>query len=209
VLGAALDSKEECQAEEQHEGCAEEEVQGSDGDEQEVAAPGRGANGAQNVPKRVQQQGETPEQARDDGGQVLWAVASAPDWTKDREAPLNADGGQKIQAGAIHEKIQEEEYPKLHPYIELHQVLNCLNGDAEEIPKVGSGQVQDVDSEVVSPNAEAKVPQDHAISHHPKGSADEAEALHELEDSIGCFCLSLSPALISPRNLDGSSRKED
>lgn len=184
MLGAALDSKEEGQAEDQHEGCAEEEVQGSDGDEQEVAALGRGANSTQNIPEHVQQQGKTPEQARDDAGQKFWAVASAPDWTKHRKAPLNADGGQEIQAGPIHEKIQKEEYPKLHPHVELHQVLNCFNGDAEEIPKVGNGQVQDVDSEVVSPDAEAKVPNDHAISHHPTGSTDEAEALHELEDSV-------------------------
>jgi len=72
---------------------------------------------------------------------VLWAVTSAPDGAEDGEAPFNADGCQEIQASPIREKIQEEEYPKLDPYVELHQVLDSLNGDAEEIAKVSSGQV--------------------------------------------------------------------
>lgn len=109
VLGAALDSKEEGKAEEQHEGRAEDEVQGSDGDEQDLAGPSRAAHGTQNISKGVQQQGDAPEQARDDGRQVLWAVASAPDGTKHRQAPLNTDGSQEVQAGPVHEKIQEEE----------------------------------------------------------------------------------------------------
>lgn len=72
---------------------------------------------------------------------MLWAVASAPDWAEDGEAPFDADGCQEIQAGPVHEKIQEEEYPKLHSYVELHQILDALDGDAEEIAKVSGSQV--------------------------------------------------------------------
>lgn len=53
VLGAALDSEEEGQAEEHHEGCADQEIQDANGNEQHPAAAG-GADGAQNIASRVQ-----------------------------------------------------------------------------------------------------------------------------------------------------------
>lgn len=53
LLGAALDSEEEGQAEEQHEGGADEEIQDANGNEQHPAAA-RGVDGAQNVANCVQ-----------------------------------------------------------------------------------------------------------------------------------------------------------
>lgn len=202
-LGAALDSQEEGEAEEQHEGRADEEIQGSDGDEQAPADPGRGTKGAQNISQSVQEQGQGPEQARHHSRQVLGAVCPAPDGRQHGQAALYADGGQQVQARAVHEEIQEEEYPKLHPHIELHQVLHGLHGDAQQVPKVGGRQVQDVDGEVVPADAEAQVPQDQAVPHHPTGSTQQAEALHELEDSVGWLWLSHGPALVGARSLDG------
>lgn len=208
-LGAALDPEEEGEAEEQHERGADEEVQGSDGDEQVLADSGRGAGSAQNISQSVQEQGQRPEQAGHHGRQVLWAVCPAPDGGEHGQAALNADGRQQVQARAVHEEIQEEEYPKLHPHVELHQVLHGLHSDAQQVPEVGGRQVQDVDGEVVPADAEAQVPQDQAVPHHPTGSTQQAEALHELEDSVGWLWLSHSPALVGPRSLDGCSQKED
>ncbi|RLW10351.1 hypothetical protein DV515_00002540 [Chloebia gouldiae] len=197
-LGAALDPQEEGEAEEQHEGCTDKEIQGSNGDEQALADPARGANGAQSISQSVQQQGQGPEQAGHHGRQVLWAVCPAPDGRQHGQAALNADGCQQVQARAIHEEIQEEEYPELHPHVELHQVLHSLHSDAQQVSEVSSRQVQDVDSEVVPANAEAQVPQDQAVPYHPTGSTQQAEALHELEDSVGWLGLSHSPALTLP-----------
>lgn len=208
-LGTALDPQEEGEAEEQHEGRADKEIQGSDGDEQALADPGRGANGAQNISQSVQEQGQCPEQAGHHGRQVLGAVCPAPDGGQHGQAALDADGSQQVQARAVHEEIQEEENPKLHPHVELHQVLHGLHGDAQQVPKVGGCQVQDVDGEMVPADAEAQVPQDQAIPHHPTGSTQQAEALHELEDSVGWLWLSHSPALVGARSLDGCGWKED